>query len=242
MKNKKILYGIVFIIVVGLLYKGKGFISTSSNTDSLSQKEKDGQVQNKVPADMPNFKEAEAQYLNTVKTSATPDLSQMDHPLDVQSEQKLKEFKQIARLDFSPPAKMRFMKLDLSDDGVEGTYGKAQDGKSGMAVLATAQLLGTEAAKNFLQTSSEEIPSLKNKNVDWNEKVEMFPAPPNSGLNEAKVWTGVDANGNSYAAALITRQDRKGTYFFIYNTQGRGVFNNDGYFDKVFSEIKVLDP
>ncbi|MGZ3796149.1 MAG: hypothetical protein ACXVB1_07290 [Pseudobdellovibrionaceae bacterium] len=251
MKNKKIFYVIPLIILVWLLFKSNGFIGLSSSKNDPSsagspafQKEKTGKNGKPGPSDMPDFKEAEAKYLGAVKKAEAPDqsqIAQIGNPLDVQSEAKLKEFRQIAKLEFKPPAKMRFMKLDLVDEGIEGTYGSTNDGKSGLAVLASSQLIGEDAVRNFLQSSSDEIPSLKNKNVNWKEKPEHFPAPEGSGISEAKVWTGTDASGNSFAAALLSRQDRSGTYFFIYNTHGKGVFENEGYFDKVFSDIKALD-
>jgi len=129
---------------------------------------------------------------------------------------------------------MRYTKLDLTIDGVAGEFGKSADGKSGVSVFATDRKEFNEnSIKTFLDTSSDEIPNLKNISVRWKDTPERAPAPAASGIKEAKIWTGSDSQGNSYAAAYLPREDGKGSYLFVYNTTGRGVYENDGTFDLI---------
>jgi len=250
MKNKREVFLVVFslIIVSYLFFKWREKQSVSSGPGMVGvsvRNETQKTINNLVsedsaaPTDIPDFKTAENQYLGSLKGNAE-EPPKYESPLDAQSDKNIKEFTQIAKLVFSPPAKMRFMKMNLTDDGFEGVYGQSVDAKSGLSVVATERLPSEGEVKKFLSESSDDFPNLRGKEVGWGEQVQKFPAPEGSGLGEAKVWTGKDAAGNGYAAVLILRNDGKGSYFFVYDQKGQGGFDNDGYFDKIFSEVKAV--
>lgn len=171
-----------------------------------------------------------------------PDMNQIKDYYEQQSLKALTDFTNTAKLRFKAPMKMNFQTLDLHDNVLVGTYGASEDKKTGMTVLATKLNPTNQTVASFLKESSGEIPNLKGKNISWTKDPKTFPAPKQTGITEAKVWVGVDSQGNSYAAALMPRSDANGTYLFVYNSPGKKMFENDDYFQRMLSEIRTSPP
>lgn len=238
----------VFLTLFYLLISSKYNSSTSLNPSSASSEDgknfnaptqvTDSQKSTSLNK-LPDFGTAEKEYLESLKKNDSHLTQETGDKLMDNSNKVLKTFKDKAKLEFAPPSAMYFAKLDMDDPDLEGTYGLSVDGKSGLAVIATYRSPKEEVVRSFLVESKDEFPNLKNKTVSWEEKPTSYEAPATSGIKEAKVWTGTDANGDSYAAVLLPRSDNKGTYFFVYNSRGKAMFENDDYFGKVFSEIKA---
>ncbi len=176
---------------------------------------------------------------NKATNEKMPDFGKVTEFYNKQSAEVLAKFSTAAKIQFQAPVKMNFRNLDLQDDALVGTYGTSGDLKTGLAVVASELRPTDQMVGSFLRESAAEIPSLSKKDISWSEEPKSFPAPKFSGLLDAKVWVGEDTRGNSYAAAMLPRSDGRGSYLFIYNSPGKQMFENDDYFEKLFSEIKV---
>lgn len=245
MRNKEIIYIVTALILGYIIFGSKGRKSLKPPETSVSQNESPNkQSVGRPPGALPSVAEVEAQLQAKNPKQAAPvvvPIGNGEGP-EAFSAKNLQAFKSAAKLEFTAPQKMTFSELDMSDQDVAGTYGLSSDGKSGLAVLATTRQPDEGTVKKFLETERDQIPNLKNKHVNWAEAAETFPAPAASGLSDAKVWTGTDASGNGFAAVLLLRKDGQGSYVFVYNSKGQEIFENDGYFEKVFGDVKAVNP
>lgn len=152
----------------------------------------------------------------------------------------LDEFKEIARIDFELSQSMHFTKLDLEHDRIIGTYGISNGRTDSLAVLATDTRVTEKLVMAYLRDYADELPNLRRKRVVWGQQPEAFPPVEGSGLSGAKVWLGNSADGSTYAAAYFERLDRKGHYVFVYSNINPNAFENDGFFDGLYSTLKAV--
>lgn len=188
---------------------------------------------NKIPA-----KYGMAENIRAVDPE--PVLSAKDR-LSALSAESVSEFSRTAHIELEPPGSFKFHSLDL-EDGFAGIYGVDSGQGAKLTGLAYNQVATEEQVVAFLKSDADSFPNLANNPIAQMSAPEKLP-PPNleSGFSGASVWNGKLQNGDSVAAVLIERADKKGSYLFVLSGPDAYFKNNDGAFDSIYERAKALN-
>jgi hypothetical protein len=149
----------------------------------------------------------------------------------------IKTFKEKIKLSIELPKNMVFIPLDL-EDNIAGIYGTSLSGDKNFAILATDQKVRFEEVTEYLESSRESFPMLKNHRLQPDKLIDVR-APESSGLHPLMIIPSTSHNGRSAYVAFAPRKDGKGSYLFIMSAPSPYFDQNESGLELLLESIKT---
>lgn len=138
------------------------------------------------------------------------------------------------------PEDMSFDSIEVDVPQSVAVFGKNNDQTEGITYIAAKKMPSVDEVTGLLKNSPDEVPNLTNRNVKWDDSVESFKLSKESGIKDGYLWRGKDANGQAYAAVMLTREDGQGSYMFIKDSPAASMVDNDDYYEQFKGSVKAL--
>ncbi len=161
------------------------------------------------------------------------------HVLDKRKAQAklIRDFKKKVHIDMEFPQAMDYLDLDL-DNNVAGIIGTSLDGKKTFAVLATNQKVSLSEALDYVKSSQQSFPFMKNHKFMTDKSV-TFAAPESTGLKPLTIVPATSHKGQGLYVALSERKDSKGTYMFMIEAPYHYFDANEDGLERMLGTVKA---
>lgn len=151
-----------------------------------------------------------------------------------------RRFKKTARVSLSWPQDLSYTEVD-GEDGVKTIHGYNPQTGVSLDALARPRPTDLSEIKKYVTQNDLYIPGLNGQKVRGLHKVNgLEEIPKKPGIGSIELLQGSTKSGDKVVFALINREDKKGSYLFVYTGPQKQFDQNDGYFEKLYQDLKVL--
>lgn len=158
------------------------------------------------------------------------------------SQETLTSFEKLARLHLDLPGQFQFINYDLQN-GIASVYGYDDSQKTGVTAMAYPKDANPEQALEFLKQSIDDIPNTNGAQLTQISPPQSMPAPkPGSGLLGGTMWKAKYSDGRDVYTLFLRRQDKRGTYMFVYSGPPSYFQENGGALSSIYGQIRALPP
>ncbi len=162
--------------------------------------------------------------------------------IEIKSQISKRRFNKQTFLKVPLPGHLNYIDVDI-EDGVKTIYGYNSHSKEALTAAARPGPTTIEEVRQYMKEESDAIPNLNGKKLSNFSEPQSIPgASRKKGISQIDVMSADTDDGQKVHFALVNRKDKKGSYVFVYTAPPGRLDSNDGYLDKIFSQIEAMDP